>query len=188
MPSTITTSEESSTYEYASKDLDYQFRATAVVGLKTSAESESVVETAVSLEQNRSWTKNQGVDPRDPTADEGSYSERNVDSALDIFTSEFGARCSQKFGELLNQATQRLSSTNPSSSGLGPALTYLALKSVQPGGTSLALSQAELAKLADLANSPDVTPEQFRLACLESVLAKSQFSQLADPTKLSELL
>lgn len=188
MPSTIVTSEEASPYEYTAENLEYAFSGKARVDLQTRADSTPADGSVVTLKQVRNWTKNLGVHPKDPTVDDGNFSQDNIDSALDIFTLEFGARCSKELVELVKQTVERLGDAAPDSHGLPLTLTRLALESTQPGGPKQSLTQQELAQLAELARTPGLEPHQFRLACLKLIMAKSPFPSLADEKRLAELL
>lgn len=186
-PSTIIVSEESTPYEYTATDLDYQFSARANLALKTAVDSRPGNQEVVTLSQQRNWTQNTGVDAKDPAVDDGTFSDQDLSSALDIFSLEFGSRCSEKVSSLIQQSLNRLEHTNPQQDGIAQALAYIALKSAQSPAPIQPLGQDELAQLAELAKS-DISARDFRIACLKLVLAKTEFANVANDATLATLL
>ncbi len=187
IPSTIIISEEKTPYEYTEQELAYLFETDAPISLKAPLAGELEVKSTISLNQKRKWTKNIGVDPRDPTVDDGTYSENEYFSALDIFGLEFAAHCNQELSNLLEKATTQLSTTT-SAEELDQILLLLALKSVTSDAAQPELNDEELSSLAELAMDKDVTPARFRASCLAKVLSKSEFSHLANEDEIAQAL
>ncbi|MDQ8202305.1 hypothetical protein [Pelagicoccus sp. SDUM812003] len=188
VPSTIVISEEADSYKYTAKKLAYRFETEARLSIEASHPAAASPTETVALRQDRIWTANEGVHPRDPSADQGSFSQERLDSALDIFTSEFGARCSEGLDALLDQLIASLSQPENYSENIASTLRYLALRASQEDAPTLRLSQQELLRLSALSKENGLSPERFRLACLKMVLEKGGFDPLADEQKLSESL
>lgn len=188
IPSTIVTSSESTPYEYTTKELDYTFVSEAELALKTSADSNLKVEGSIDLQQKRDWVKNEGIHRSDPTAGPGTFSESELNSALDLFSLSFGTSCSKEFGELLAQANAHLSGSRTASQNIEQAFLKLSLAAQQSGSTSYALSSNEISELAELARTSSVSASQFRLACLSLIIEKSELAGTISQQDLQGLL
>lgn len=185
VPSTLITSEEKTPYEYTEKEITYNFESRAPITLVTPVDSQIAEKSVVTLTQRRSWTKTEGTDPRDPTASDGTYSDFEYQSALDIFGLEFSAHCSQELGKLFESAKSNLASK---SADLPQALLLVALKNATSSSSQLSLDESELESLATLAQNPNVSAKQFRAHCLAKLLSKTEFANMADEEKIARLL
>lgn len=187
VPSTLVISEEKTPYEYTSQELVYKFETEAPISLQSPVLEQIQLQSVVTLNQNRKWTQNLGVDPRDPAVDEGSYSESEYASALDIFGLEFATYCNEELAKLLDSAKKTLSATQQSLE-LKQVLMLLALEHVTSSGKAPELDEQELSSLAELATDRQTTPAQFRARCLAKLLSKTEFAHLADESKIAQFL
>ncbi len=187
VPSTIIESEEETPYEYTKQDINFTFETSAPVTLEIPLAGDVTTQETVSINQTRKWSKNIGVNPRDPQTTEGTYSEAEYESALDLFGLEFGSTCAQKLGPLLQSAEQKLESQTDGSS-LPESLLLLAIQEITNDGEQVELSQSELHTLAEIAKDPNVQPKAFRAKCLATFLAKTRFSHLANENEIEKLL
>lgn len=166
IPSTIVTSEESTPYEYTKKTLNYLLRAHATVELVSEAIR---VSRPIQLQQERIWTENEGVSPRDPSAEPGDFSPQELNSALDLFSLAFGADCAKAFTTMLAEAR---AAAQPQAFGpeeLPKVTLAIALQAQEAGAKPLALTTEEVQQLATLAKDPGMSPRQFRSHCLALV-------------------
>ncbi|EDY82203.1 hypothetical protein VDG1235_1823 [Verrucomicrobiia bacterium DG1235] len=185
VPSTLISSEDKTPYEYVEKSLSYIFESRAPITLESPASEKVAAESLVTFTQNRAWTKTLGANPRDPTADEGTYSESAYNSALDIFGLEFSSHCARELGSLFEKAKTSLQTQQ---NDLPQTLLYLALKAATSGSDQLAINEAELKSLAELAQKPNLSSSQFRARCIALILAKTEFSNLADEEQIAQFL
>ena len=175
IPSTLVVSMESTPYEYRAKKLNYTFASQAGLNLRTPVNRSLNLNGISRLEQSRSWTRNEGVHRSDPTADQGTFSQTELDSAIDLFSLEFASACSKEFGILLEKASR----SNADLQLLGHSL-----RAQQRKENLLAATTEELTELAKLARSPDLTASQLRRACLELIFEKSGAGEFEPGSKL----
>lgn len=187
VPSTLIISAEETPYEYTEKTHNYLFQTAAPLRLEVPHFEEVAAQSEVRLDQKRSWIANEGVHPRDPAVADGTYSENAYESALDLFGLEFATNCANELKNLLGSAHQQLKSKTDTNS-LSQSLLLLALQSATADSQHLQVEEHELEQLARLASSPQTSATQFRTACLSILLSKTEFSHLADPNKLEQLL
>ncbi len=187
VPSTLIISEEKTPYEYTSKELVYRFEAKAPITLESPAVEALEVKSAVTINQKRKWTQNVGVDPRDPAVDDGTYSQSEYDSALDIFGLEFSYYCNEELAKLLETAKSKLAD-KAETAGLHQVLMLLALKNVTSPGNVPRLDEKELNALAEFATSHQVSPTEFRAHCLAKLLSKTEFAHLANEEEIARIL
>ena len=107
MESVIVESEPSTPYEYCSVTLNYVFENHGVMQLTSAGVGDVSVETPVELVHERSWTRNDGLQPGDPNARKGSYSEDAVDSAVKVFELQFADQCAASVADLLKEAKKK---------------------------------------------------------------------------------
>ncbi|MDQ8186347.1 hypothetical protein [Pelagicoccus sp. SDUM812002] len=187
IPSTIIVSEEKTPYEYTVQELNYQFESKASLTLESPVDEQIEAKSVVSLNQNRKWTQNLGVDPRDPSTDGGTYSESEYSSALDVFGLEFGSYCNAELGKLLEAAKSSLLEQNESLE-LSQVLLLLALENLASPSSAPQLDEEDLSALAKLATETEITATQFRARCLAKLLSKTSFAHLADAEKIAQVL
>ncbi|MBK1875729.1 hypothetical protein [Pelagicoccus mobilis] len=187
VPSTLIISAEETPYEYTEKSLDFVFEAKAPVQLSVPLAQEVNVQSEVSLNQNREWIANEGVSPRDPSVDSGTYSESEYQSALDMFGLEFATSCANELRSLLKSAGHELEAQTNTNS-LQDSLLLLSLKTATNDTANLKVGEQELAQLSQLAMDPQTDAKSMRAACLSILLSKTQFAHLADQKRIEQLL
>lgn len=168
-PSTIVISSESTAYEYTTKSLEYTFRSSAELAVATPTGTPIQAKESVNLTQQRNWTQNLGVSPKDPAVSEGDFSDQALNSAKSIFSLEFGARCAKSLDSLLNAAVDTLSRSSSDSDATWLAL---ALDVQRNKRSSFQLSARELRELATLAGNDQLSDQDFQTACLRIVAQK----------------
>lgn len=187
VPSTIITSEEKTPYEYETKNLEYEFETKADLALETPIPETTPAKANVSLSQLREWTKNEGVDPRDPVAGDGSFNQADYNSALDLFSLEFGSRCSDEFRKLLSDAANSINEVPANHQSLPQAILAIAI-SYTKSGQPQPLSQEDLSELTTKLNSGDTSLSEIRATYLSIILRNSEFAALADQEAITAAL
>lgn len=178
MPSTIVTSGESTEYQYLQRKLKYTFRSETVLEMKSHTGATLQAKDTVELQQERVWTKNEGVRATDPTVTEGDFSTHAINSAKLLFGLEFGARCARSIGSLLDETASKLQ-TDPSATDLEKTLLSLSI-SVQRGDhPKFALNAQELRALARLAEDPTLSNQEFQEECLRLIAKKGDLQALS---------
>lgn len=187
IPSTIVSREEEEHYEYTEQALAFVIETEAPVSLQIPQIENLSIQSRVALNQNRRWIKNIGVDPRDPKATAGSYTEDEYESALDIFGLEFGSNCSNVLTQLLQQMSIQLNSM-ASKDSIEQSLLAVALQSITSNDATEPLTQSELQQLVDFARKDTTSNLAFRAKCLATLLSKTQFAHLANEERIIEIL
>ena len=188
IPSTLITEIESIPYQYTSKNIKYVFSSRADLALSSPVDKTIKFNGNAALQQERGWTKNEGVHPKDPSADPGTYSEAGFDSAVDLFRLEFGTSLSEEFGTLLGKVRTPAPTALRDREDLETLLLRLSLAARSQDGDPYSLSNDELKELAAMARSPDSSSKEFRLACLDHILRKSGLADSIPVAKLETLL
>lgn len=186
VPSTIITSEEKTPYEYTSKKLEYTFNTHAKLKLEAPIPNIEQSSTEVSLKQLRDWTRNEGIDPRDPIVDEGSFSQGEYNSALDLFSLEFGSRCSKEFKKLITDTAKTID--DATSPGLPQAVLSIALDYASSNKRPRTLNREELSKLTEKVNTEHMPLNELRATYLSIILHDSPYASLADKESIAAAL
>ena len=187
VPSTIIISAEEAPYVYTEKNIDFAFEAAAPVSLSVPLAKDLSITSKVSLDLDKEWTTNEGVHPRDPAVDSGTYSETEYQSTLDMFGLEFATLCARELNGLITSVKDKWK-TQADPNSLEDTLLFLSMKAASSDIAQIGVNERELRELTELALNPQTQPEDFRSACLEILLAKTEFSHLADREKIGQML
>ncbi len=184
-PSTIVVSKEETPYDYTSQEIVASFNCKGSLTITNAKATEIADGEPVTLSRKRTYTRNLNVNPRDPVVDAGDYSPQAIDSTKDLFFLEFASECAKKFGDILDEASDRYLDLGLTNRDPQAVVLALSLKASDDGFT---LPEDEILKLTKLARDDQVSPQQLRNECLASVARVTLASSPEKQTQVIDLL